>query len=246
MAESRAVVDRIVDRDEPVYGVSTGFGKLSDVRIPHDQLEQLQINLVRSHSSGIGNPLSIAECRAMMLLRANVLAMGFSGCRPGVVQLLIEMLNAGLAPVIPESGSVGASGDLAPLAHLALAAIGEGEIWQNGERVPSGRVLEKAGLQPLRLKAKEGLALLNGTQAMAATGGLALCDALNLAVVADVAGAMTLEALRGTPVAFDARIHQRETPCGAVGVRHASQRSSGGQRDKALPSGERSTSPGRL
>jgi len=204
---SRRVVEEIVSRHAVIYGVSTGFGKLADVQIPADQLEQLQVNLVRSHCCGIGRPLSETEVRAMMLLRANVLTLGFSGIRLEVIQLLVDMLNRNVCPVIPEKGSVGASGDLAPLAHLALALLGEGEAFSEGERMPSAKALEKAGLQPSELRAKEGLALLNGTQAMHAVGGLALFRAKRLARVADVAGAMTLEALKGTPVAFDVRIH---------------------------------------
>ena len=204
---SRRVVEEIVARRAVIYGVSTGFGKLADVHIAPDQLGQLQLNLVRSHSCGIGRPLPEAEVRAMMLLRANVLTLGFSGIRAEVIQLLIEMLNRGVCPVIPEKGSVGASGDLAPLAHLALSLIGEGESFFEGERMPGAVALQKAGLQPTDLQAKEGLALLNGTQAMHAVGGLALLRAQRLARVADVAGAMSLEALKGTPVAFDERIH---------------------------------------
>ncbi|HEY3781754.1 MAG TPA: histidine ammonia-lyase [Fimbriimonadaceae bacterium] len=197
---SRRVIDRILETETVVYGVNTGFGKLSDVHIPHEQLQRLQLNLVRSHSAGVGKPFSIPETRAMMLLRANVLALGFSGCRVKVVDLLIDMLNKGITPLVPEQGSVGASGDLAPLAHLALAMIGEGEF--HGQEA-----LEGKGLKPVQLHAKEGLALLNGTQAMAAVGALALHRADHLARIADTAGAMTLEALRGTPVAFDERIH---------------------------------------
>jgi histidine ammonia-lyase len=204
---SRKVVEEIVARQAVIYGVSTGFGKLSDVHIPPDKLEQLQINLVRSHCCGVGRPLSEPEVRAMMLLRANVLTLGFSGIRQEVIQLLVEMLNGNVAPVVPEKGSVGASGDLAPLAHLALSLLGEGEAFFKGERMSSSAALKKAGLQPTDLRAKEGLALLNGTQAMHAVGGLALLRAKRLARVADMAGAMTLEALKGTPVAFDARIH---------------------------------------
>jgi histidine ammonia-lyase len=205
--KSRSVIKDIVERDAVVYGISTGFGKLSDVHIPHNELRDLQRNLVRSHSSGVGRPLSAAEARAMMLLRANVLALGFSGIRFQVIELLIEMLNRGLHPVVPEKGSVGASGDLAPLAHLALTLIGEGEAFYKEKRLRSEEALREVGLQPLQLEAKEGLALLNGTQAMHAVGGLALYRAIALARVADVAGAMTLEALKGTPAAFDARIH---------------------------------------
>jgi histidine ammonia-lyase len=205
---SRRVIEGIVAKGAVVYGVSTGFGKLSDVHVPADELRQLQLNLVRSHACGIGNPLSEPEVRAMILLRANVLALGLSGIRLEVIELLCELNNCGVAPVIPEKGSVGASGDLAPLAHLALTLIGEGEAFYKGERVPSGEALKKAGLKPVALEAKEGLALLNGTQAMHAVGGLALLRANRLARIADIAGAMTLEALKGTPTAFDPRIHE--------------------------------------
>src|SRR5215471_3960825 len=187
---SRKVVDDIVARDAVVYGVNTGFGKLADVRIPHAELGTLQLNLVRSHACGIGNPLSEPEVRAIMLLRANVLALGFSGIRPEVIELLCEMLKARVHPVVPEKGSVGASGDLAPLAHLALALIGEGEVFFDGKRIASA----------------EGLALLNGTQAMHAVGGLSILRAKRLTNIADVAGAMTLEGLRDTPAAFDPRL----------------------------------------
>src|SRR2546423_1047393 len=204
---SRRVIEQIVARNAVIYGVSTGFGKLSDVRVAPDQLEDLQLNLVRSHSCGIGSPLSEPEVRAMMLLRANVLTLGFSGIRLEVIQLLVGMLNRGVHPIIPEKGSVGASGDLAPLAHLALALIGEGDAFFGSARIPSATALKKAGLQPTDLQAKEGLALLNGTQAMHAVGGLALLRAKGLSRVTDISGAMTLEALRGMPAAFDERIH---------------------------------------
>jgi len=207
MEQSRRVVEKIVSENRTVYGVNTGFGKLSDVRIEPGQLRALQLNLVRSHSCGIGNPLSIAEARAMLLLRANVLACGLSGARAVVADMLVAMLESGVTPVIPEKGSVGASGDLAPLAHLALCAIGEGEAFYRAARMPSADALKQAGIEPLQLEVKEGLALLNGTQAMGAVGGLALQRADQLARLADVAGAMSLEALRGTPVAFDERIH---------------------------------------
>src|SRR4029434_5665476 len=203
---SRRVVEDIVAHDDIVYGVSTGFGKLSDVRIPHDALAELQLNLVRSHACGIGNPLSEPEARAIMLLRANVLALGFSGIRLEIIEMLCELLNHHVCPVIPEKGSVGASGDLAPLAHLALSLIGEGEAFFQGERMPGAEALRRAKLKPQRLEAKEGLALLNGTQAMHAVGGLALLRAKRVSRVADVSGAMSLEALKGTPAAFDARL----------------------------------------
>src|SRR3984893_16585567 len=206
MLPSRKVIEDIVGHDAVVYGVSTGFGKLSDVRIPHDQVSELQLNLVRSHACGIGDPLSEEEVRAMMLLRANVLALGFSGIRVEIVEMLCEMLNRRVHPVVPEKGSVGASGDLAPLAHLALTLIGEGEAFLDGERMESGEALRCAKLRPVHLEAKEGLALLNGTQAMHAVGGLALLRAKRLSRLADVSGAMSLEALKGTPAAFDARL----------------------------------------
>ena len=216
MAASRATIEKILSEGQTVYGVNTGFGKLSDVRIPHDRLAQLQTNLVRSHSAGVGNPLSEAESRAMLLLRANVLAKGFSGNRPELVDLLVGMLNSGVHPVIPEKGSVGASGDLAPLAHLALAAIGEGEAFYRGERLHGGEALKRAGLVPTQLAAKEGLALLNGTQAMTAVGGLAVARARRLVRLADVAGAMSLDSLKGTPAAFDARIHEARPHAGQI------------------------------
>ena len=215
---SRRVIEQIIAENRTVYGVNTGFGKLSDVRIDPSQIRALQLNLVRSHSCGLGDPLSIEEARAMLLLRANVLALGYSGCRPIVVETLIEMLNHGVTPVIPEKGSVGASGDLAPLAHLALTAIGEGEAYFEQKRMPSADALARAGIAPLQLEAKEGIALLNGTQAMAAVGGLALFRAERVARLADVAGAMSLEALKGTPVAFDERIHSARPHAGQTAV----------------------------
>jgi histidine ammonia-lyase len=205
---SRKIIEEIVAREEVVYGVNTGFGKLSDVRIPQGDLRELQLNLVRSHACGIGNPLSIPEVRAMMLLRANVLALGFSGIRFEIIEMLSQMLNRGVHPVVPEKGSVGASGDLAPLAHLALSLIGEGEAFSEGERMASSDALRRMKLEPALLEAKEGLALLNGTQAMHAVGGLSILRAKRLSRVADVSGAMSLEALTGTPAAFDPRLHE--------------------------------------
>src|SRR2546423_7589934 len=202
---SRKVVDDIIARDAVIYGVNTGFGKLADVRISREEIDALQLNLVRSHACGIGQPLSEPEVRAMMLLRANVLTLGFSGIRPEVIELLCAMLNARVHPVVPEKGSVGASGDLAPLAHLALSLIGEGEAFFDGKRMESSEALKRAKSKPLKLEAKEGLALLNGTQAMHAVGGVSILRAKRLTNLADVAGAMTLEGLRDTPAAFDAR-----------------------------------------
>jgi histidine ammonia-lyase len=218
IAESRNVIEGIVARSGVVYGVSTGFGKLAEVQIPAGELRQLQLNLVRSHACGIGRPLSVAEVRAMILLRANVLVLGLSGIRLEVIEMLCELLNRGVHPVVPEKGSVGASGDLAPLAHLALTLIGEGEAFYEGARLPSLEALTKAGLRPLVLEAKEGLALLNGTQAMHAVGGLALLRAKRLTRIADIAGAMSLEALKGTPTAFDPRIHQARPHPGQIAV----------------------------
>lgn len=205
---SRAVIERIVAEGRVVYGVSTGFGKLADVHIPREKLAELQVNLVRSHACGVGEPLAPAETRVAMLLRANVLAKGYSGARREVLQTLVDMLNGDLLPVVPSRGSVGASGDLAPLAHLALGMIGDGDIVFRGERMEATEALARGGVQPVALQAKEGLALLNGTQAMLAVGGLATHRACRLIEIADLAGAMTLEALLGTPAAFDARIHE--------------------------------------
>ena len=204
---SRAVIETMMTEGRTIYGVNTGFGKLADVVIPPDQLRQLQINLLRSHSCGVGEPLSEIEARAMLCLRANVLVKGFSGVRPVVIETLLECLNHGVHPIIPSRGSVGASGDLAPLAHLACVLIGEGEALFEQQRMRGSEALQRAGITPLELQAKEGVALINGTQAMCAVGGLALLDAEKLARSSDVAGAMTLEALRGTPAAFRHLLH---------------------------------------
>src|SRR5438128_1856045 len=203
---SRKLIEQIVARDAVVYGVTTGFGKLSDVRIPQSELRQLQLNLVRSAAFGIRYPLVEAVVRAMMVLRAYVLSLGFSGIRCEVIELLCEMRNRRVCPVVPEKGSVGASGDLAPLAHLALGLIGEGEAFFEWERMTSAEALRRAHLKPLQFEAKEGLALLNGTQAMHAVGGLAPLRAKPLGRVAGGGGAMSLEALKGTPGAFDLRL----------------------------------------
>ncbi len=205
---SRTVVEDVLRQGRVVYGVNTGFGKLCDVHIPTSELEALQLNLVRSHACGVGDPLSESETRAMLLLRANVLALGNSGCRVDLPETLLIMLDRGVHPLIPERGSVGASGDLAPLAHLALSMIGEGQSRFRGRTLPGGEALHAAEIPPIRLKAKEGLALLNGTQAMCGVGALALYRAIRVACLADLAGAMTLDALLGTPVPFDARIQQ--------------------------------------
>jgi histidine ammonia-lyase len=205
---ARQLVERLAAGDAPTYGVNTGFGTLSEVRIDKGDLKKLQRNLILSHSAGVGAPLSEHEARAMLLLRANALAKGYSGVRFETLSLLCEMLNRDVIPVIPERGSVGASGDLAPLAHLALALIGEGEVLRGGTRQPSGEALRQAGLQPVTLEAKEGLSLVNGTQAMGAVGVLALLDAEGLCELADVAGAMTVEGLLGSHKPFGPEMHR--------------------------------------
>src|SRR5260370_876791 len=224
---ARAVVDAVVRENKVAYGINTGVGKLSDVRIEPAQIGQLQVNLIRSHSAGVGEPLSIEETRAMMLLRANSLAKGFSGVRAEVIDLLCEMLNRGVHPVVPSQGSVGASGDLAPLAHLALAMIGEGEsvvdaarrnVRDERARISIADALKRSGIKPLAPEAKEALSLINGTQAMLAVGSLSLLAAETLAETADVLGAMTLDALHGTDVAFDERIHSARPHAGQVKV----------------------------
>ncbi len=203
---ARALIDSALQREQAVYGVSTGFGPLSDVFVGASDREALQRNLIRSHAVGIGEPIGEAETRATVLLRANVLAKGYSGVRPEIIELLCELLNRTVHPIIPERGSVGASGDLAPLAHLALVLIGEGEARYHGERLSGGEALGRAGLAPVTLQAKEGLALINGTCGLTAIGALALMRAERLLTLADVAGAMTLEALRGSFVPFDPRL----------------------------------------
>lgn len=208
MARSREVVERVVREGRTVYGITTGVGDLAGVRISVDQSALLQVNIVRSHSAGVGDPLSEEVVRAMMVLRAHALALGYSGVREPVVQLLLGMLNRGVHPVIPAQGSVGASGDLAPLAHLALALIGEGDVRVEGRTVPAARALGEMNLHPVVLQPKEGMALINGTQMMTGCGAVAVFDARALAVCADVAGAMTCEALHGLIDAFDPRLHE--------------------------------------
>src|SRR5580765_4711597 len=216
MQASRAVVDKLVASGKTAYGINTGFGKLASVRISAEQVRQLQINLVRSHVCGVGTPLSAPEVRAMMLLRANALAKGLSGVRPVVVETLCAMLNAGVHPVIPSQGSVGASGDLAPLAHLAQVVIGEGEAHLKHETLSGADALKRAGIVPVALEAKEGLSLLNGTQGMLALLSLALHGADILVDSADVAASLSLDALRGSPGAFDARIMHARAYAGAA------------------------------
>ena len=208
---ARAVVDRAVAEGRVVYGLTTGFGALAEVVVPPERITELQENLIRSHASGVGEPLPEHEVRAIMLLRANVLALGHSGVRVHVVERILDLLNRRIHPVVPSRGSVGASGDLAPLSHIALALMGEGDVVVDGARRPAGAALEAAGLEPVRLAAKEGLALNNGTQALTGVGILALLAAERAVETAEVAGAMSLEALKGTPVPFDEAI-QRARP----------------------------------
>src|SRR5579859_1874778 len=204
--KARAIVDELVEKNQLAYAVTTGVGKLSDVRIPPAQIRELQVNLVRSHCVGVGEPLSQAATRAMMLLRANSLAKGYSGVRALIIETLCAMLNRDVHPVIPSQGSVGASGDLAPLAHLALALIGEGECEYEGKILPSPEALKRAKIKPVVLEAKESISLINGTQAMLAIGTLAALASENLVDTADVIGAMATDALLGTDAAFDERI----------------------------------------
>ena len=213
---SRNTVEKAIARGSIVYGVNTGFGKFADVAIASGRLEELQRNLVRSHSAGVGAPLPDRVVRAMMVLRANALAKGFSGIRAATVESLLRMLDADILPVVPERGSVGASGDLAPLAHLALALMGEGRVRRRGRNLPAVRALREAGLAPVVLAAKEGLALVNGVQMSVAVGGLALARALTLSRVADIAGAASLDAARGSDAAFDPRILSARPHPGAI------------------------------
>jgi histidine ammonia-lyase len=230
MNASRAVVDKLVASGATAYGINTGFGKLASVRISAEQVQQLQINLVRSHACGLGEPLSEPETRAMMLLRANALAKGLSGIRPHVVDTLCKMLNAKVHPLIPSQGSVGASGDLAPLAHLAQVVIGEGRAHYKGEILDGASALQRAGITPVALEAKEGLSLLNGTQGMLALLSLALLEADALVNAADIAAALSLDALRGSPGAFDPRIMQaRAYPGAAITAKNVARLNEGSQ-----------------
>ncbi len=204
---SRAYIEELLARNERVYGVTTGFGRLAEVFISPGRRLDLQLNLVRSHSSGIGQPLSTAEVRAIILLRANALARGNSGCRRELIERLLDFLRLGIHPIVPEIGSVGASGDLAPLAHVALAVIGEGDVEIGGTILPAARALAAHGLEPLSLVEKEGLALINGTQATTAIGLLSLVAAEQALETLEVAGAMSLEGLRGTPDPFRPEVH---------------------------------------
>lgn len=223
---ARALVDHHAAGDAAVYGINTGFGSLAEVKIPHDQLARLQLNLLRSHAAGVGEPLSVPVVRALMALRANVLAKGYSGIREETLEALIALANAGVHPYVPSRGSVGASGDLAPLAHLALVLVGEGQVLEEGAQVRSAgmrgaqvrsaEALGAKGLTPVHLQAKEGLALINGTQASTAVLALAVLDAARLARAADLACAMSIDALRGSLHPFEARIHEARPVPGQV------------------------------
>ncbi len=208
MRKSRKLVEKWVDNEERIYGITTGFGALSDVAISGPDTVKLQKNILMSHSSGVGRPLEIEAVRAIMALRIKDLAKGNSSARVETVNQLIQILNAGISPVIPEKGSVGASGDLCPLAHLALVLLGMGEAIFEGERISGAKALEKCGLSPIALGAGEGLALVNGTQVMTGIGGLAVFDAVNLCKTTDIAASMSLEVLLGSRTEFDPRIHQ--------------------------------------
>jgi histidine ammonia-lyase len=214
---ARAVVDNLVAGNKLSYAITTGVGKLSDVRIAGEQIRELQVNLLRSHAVGVGEPLAVPEARALILLRANSLSKGHSGIRAVVIETLCEMLNRGVTPMVPSQGSVGASGDLAPLAHLALVLIGEGEcLDKDGKFISGAEALRHAEIKPLTLEAKEAISLINGTQGMLAVGILALLAAETLVDSADVIGALVLDALHGTDVAFDARIHQARPHRGQI------------------------------
>jgi histidine ammonia-lyase len=242
MQASRNVVDKLVASGKTAYGINTGFGKLASVRISTEQARQLQVNLVRSHCCGVGEPLSKSETRSIMLLRANALAKGLSGVKPATVETLCAMLNAKVHPVIPSQGSVGASGDLAPLAHLAQVVIGEGHAEFHGEILPGGEALRRAKITPVQLDAKEGLSLLNGTQGMLALLSLALRDADALTDTADVAAALSLDALRGSPGAFDSRImHARAYPGAARTARNLAHLNEGSEIRESHRAAERDT-----
>jgi len=216
VAASRRAVLRATRAGRLVYGVNTGFGHLARVRVDAERLDELQLNLIRSHSAGVGEPLPERVVRAVLALRANCLARGHSGLKVETLQRIIDMLRVGIHPIVPEQGSVGASGDLAPLAHIALALIGEGEVFYRGRRIRAGTALKRARLRPVVLEAKEGLALINGTQVMTAIGVLALLQAERLTTLADIAGAMSLEALKGSHRAFDERIQEARPHPGQI------------------------------
>lgn len=216
MKQSRDMVERVVKEKKVVYGITTGFGKFSDVSISEEDSKQLQKNLIMSHACGVGEPLPIEVVRAMMLLRINALCVGYSGISQSTICSLVNLLNNNIIPVVPCKGSLGASGDLAPLSHVALAMLGMGEVFCDGERMTAEKALNKYGLTPCELTSKEGLALINGTQAMGALGALALVDSKNLSFTADICAAMSIEALKGIVDAFDARIHDLRRQKGQI------------------------------
>jgi histidine ammonia-lyase len=218
VVENRKVIQRILDEGRTVYGINTGFGQFATVVIPPSQLAQLQLNLIRSHAAGVGEPLPQDQTRALMAARINCLLKAHSGIRPEAIQLLADCLNRGVLPVIPSQGSVGASGDLAPLAHMALLLVGEGEAWDGAAVIPGAQALAQADLQPITLQAKEGLALINGTQVITALGNLAVARLLDLVPLADEIAALSLEALQGTRAAFDPRIHLARPHPGQIQV----------------------------
>lgn len=216
--EARQLVEDLLAKDEVVYGITTGFGNLANVMIPEEKVEELQENLILSHACGVGDILPVEVVKAMMLLRANALVKGNSGIRLETLQLLVDMLNSGITPVVYSQGSVGSSGDLVPLAHMVLVMLGKGEAYYKGERIPGGQALENEGLKPITLQAKEGLALINGTQCMTALGALGVYDAIKLAKTADICTALTMEGLQGIPDAYDERIHKLRPHPGQLGA----------------------------
>jgi len=218
VAENRKVIQRILDEGRTVYGINTGFGQFATVVIAPDRLAQLQLNLVRSHAAGVGEPLPKDQTRALMAARINCLLKGHSGIRPEPIRLLAACLNRDVLPVVPCQGSVGASGDLAPLAHMALLLVGEGLAWDGAAHIPGGKALAKAGLKPITLEPKEGLALINGTQLITSLGNLAVARLMDLVPLADEIAALTLEALRGTRAPYDPRIHQARPHPGQIQV----------------------------
>lgn len=213
---SKAYVEKIVEKGEAVYGINTGFGALSDVHIPKEDLAQLQLNLIRSHCTGVGQPFNVEVTRAIMLLRANCLASGFSGVNPMAVELLLQFLNNNITPIVPSKGSVGASGDLAPLSHIALSLIGEGDVYYNGKVVRSDFAIDQIGKKPIKLGPKDGLALINGTAVMAALGSLAIEKAERIMKLADITAALTCDGVRGTLRAFDPKIQRLKPHPGQI------------------------------
>ena len=244
IAAARALVEAKLAEEQPVYGVTTGFGALAETNIPKDQLCALQENLILSHAAGVGRPLSRPETRAMLALRAQTLATGHSGARLELIESLLDLLNHHVHPVIPEKGSVGASGDLAPLAHLALTVIGKGDAEYEGTTMPAAEALAQAGLKPVTLQAKEGLSLVNGTQAMAGVGALALHEAAHLCRLADIAGAMTMEGLNGLTAAFDERVQAvRPHPGQMLSARNLRRLSEDSQLTNTTPKAQKVQDP---